>query len=108
MVLASDKFSGKGSVPDALSYVGHESLLENGLMKGRSLLLHTILSQYPKAEAVPVTTIDSEVCGDHSVTLRVFHVTSVCMVINKGAVTCVFQLLALCSPAHDKVVPGNL
>lgn len=87
MVLASDVFSGKGSVPGALSCVGHESLLERGPSCKAELSSFTPFSVGIQAETVPVTPIDSEGCEDHSVTLRVFHVTSVCMVVNKGAVT---------------------
>lgn len=76
-------------------------------MEGRSFVLHTILIQYTESEAAPGAPIGFEGCEDHSATRRVFHVTSVCMMVNKGAVTCVFQLLALCSPAREEAVPGN-
>lgn len=76
-------------------------------MEGRSFVLHAVLIQYTKSETAPVAPIGFEGREDHSATRWVFHVTSVCMMVNKGAVTCVFQLLALCSPACDEAVPGN-
>lgn len=76
-------------------------------MEGRSFVLHAVLIQYTKSETAPVAPIGFEGREDHSATLWVVHVTSVCMMVNKGAVTCVFQLLALCSPACDEAVPGN-
>lgn len=77
-------------------------------MEGRSFALHTVLIQYTESETAPVAPIGFKGREDHSATRLVSHVTtSVCMMVNKGAMTCVFLLLALCSPARDEAVPGN-